>query len=116
MKGTLSGAVSVKEADKSVEQINSLIRKLDYFLAQKNTLIKKDQDLQSRLGIFNIDSLDELEQKLQKAISDKNDTESKIKKLESELSHETNQRTKMISELSHELQNISNTEYIILVK
>ncbi len=115
MKGTLSGAVSVKEADKSVEQINGLIQKLDYFLGQKSKLIKKDQDLQSRLGIFDIDSLDELEQKLQKAITDKNDIESKIKKLESDLTQETNQRMKIISELSHDLQSISNTEYVILV-
>lgn len=115
MKGTLSGAVSVKEADKSVEQINGLIKKLDDFLVQKSKLIKKDQDLQSKLGIFDIDSFDELEQKLQKATTDKNDTESKIKKLESDLAQETNQRTKLISELSHDLQSISNTEYVILV-
>lgn len=115
MKGTLSGAVSVKEADKSVEQINSLIKKLDDFLVQKNDLIKKDCDLQGRLGVFDVSSFDEIEQKLQKAMTDKSDTESKIKKLESDLAHETNQRTKMISELSRDLQSISNTEYVILV-
>ncbi|TBR08893.1 MAG: hypothetical protein EPO62_05890 [Candidatus Nitrosotenuis sp.] len=115
MKGTLSGAVSVKEADKSVEQINSLIQKLDDFLMRKNDLIKKDRDLQGKLGVFDIGSFGELEQKLQKAMTDKNDAESKIKKLESDLAHETSQRTKMISELSHDLQSISNTEYVILV-
>jgi len=115
MKGTLSGAVSVKEADKSVEQINSLIQKLDGFLAQRNDLTKKDLDLQGRLGIFDAGALADLEQKLQKATSDKDNTESKIKKLESDLSQETSQRAKMISDLSQDLQSISNTEYVILV-
>lgn len=115
MKGIVSGAVSVKEADKSVEQINSLIRGLDDFLVQKNKLIKKSQDLQSQLRIFDIVSFDELEQKLQKTLTDKNDTESKIKKLESELTQETKQRTQIVSELGHALQSISNTEYVISV-
>jgi hypothetical protein len=115
MKGTLSGSVSVKEVDKSVEQINSLIRRLGDFLVQKNKLIKKDQELQGKLGVFDIDAFDELEQKLQKAITDKNDTESKIKKLESELAHETDRRTEMVSELTRDLQSISNTKYLILV-
>jgi hypothetical protein len=115
MKGTLSGAVSVKEADKSVEHISNLIRKLDDFMSRKDKLVKKSQDLQSKLGVFDINAFDELEHKLHKTITDKNDTESKIKKLESELIQETNQRTQMISELSHALQSISNTEYVILV-
>ncbi|HSA98196.1 MAG TPA: hypothetical protein VLF17_03880, partial [Candidatus Nitrosotenuis sp.] len=115
MKGTLSGAVSVKETDKSVEQINSLIRKLDGFLAQKNELTKKGDALQGRLGVFDAGALAGLEQKLQKAASDRDSAESKIRKLESDLADETNQRAKMISELSRDLQSISNTEYVILV-
>ena len=115
MKGTLSGAVSVKEADKSVEQISALIKKLDGFLAQRDGLLKKDLDLQGRLAVFDAGTLDDLEQKLQKAISDEGAAESKIKKLESEIDHETEQRAKMVSELSRDLQSISNTEYVILV-
>ena len=114
MKGTLSGAVSVKEADKSVEQISNLIRKLDDFISRKNKLVKKSQELQSKLGVFDINAFDELEHKLQKTITDKNDTESKIKKLESELVQETNQHMQAISELSRALQSISNIEYVIL--
>jgi len=115
MKGTLSGAVSVKEADKSVEHISSLIRKLDSFLVHKNELMQKDQSLQSGLEVFDIDAFDELEQKLQKTITDKIDLESKIGKLESELAQETNNRTHAISELGRDLQSISNTEYVISV-
>ena len=115
MKGTLSGAVSVKEADKSVEHISSLIQKIDGFLARKNDLIKKDQGLHSRLGVFDIDAFGELEQKLQKTITDKNDLESKIKKLESELVEEARSRTHALSELGRDLQSISNTKYVISV-
>ncbi|QLH08770.1 hypothetical protein [Candidatus Nitrosotenuis sp. DW1] len=115
MKGTLSGAVSVKEADKSVDHISALIRKIDDFLVRKNELMQKDQNLQSQLGVFDIDAFEELEQKLQKTITDKNDMESKIKKLESELAQETSNRTHAISELGRDLQSISNTKYIILV-
>jgi hypothetical protein len=115
MKGTLSGAVSVKEADKSVEQINILIRKLGDFLARKDELMQKDHGLQSRLGVFDIDAFDELEQKLQKTITDKNDIESKIRKFESELAHEISSRADEISKLGRDLQSISNIEYVILV-
>ncbi len=115
MKGTLSGAVSVKEADKSVDHISAIIRKIDYFLVRKNDLMQKDQSLQSQLGVFDIDAFEELEQKLQKTITDKNDMESKIKKLDSELAQETSNRTHAISELGRDLQSISNTKYVILV-
>ncbi|WKT57369.1 hypothetical protein QVH35_08165 [Candidatus Nitrosotenuis chungbukensis] len=115
MKGTLSGAVSVKEADKSVDHISAIIRKIDDFLVRKNALMQKDQDLQSQLGIFDIDAFEELEQKLQKTITDKNDMESKIKKLESDLAQETSNRAHAISELGRDLQSISNTKYVILV-
>ena len=114
MKGTLSGAVSVKETDKSVEQIGSLIKRLDDFLDRKSKLAQKDSDLRGNLGIFDADALGELEQRLQKTLSDKSDIESKIGNLESEIAHDTDVRTKMVSELSHDLQSISNIKYVIV--
>ena len=115
MKGTISGSVSVKEVDKSVEQINSLIKRLDDFIVYKNNLVKNEQDLQSKLRSFDIDTLDELEHKLQKTIHDKIDNELKIKKLESELTQETNQHSQIISELTVSLKNISNADYVLSI-
>lgn len=114
MKGTLSGAVSVKETEKSVEQISSLIRKLDDFLARKGKFAQKDKDLRGRLGIFDANALVELEQKLQKTLSDKSDIESKISNLESEMTHDADERAKMMSDLGRDLQSISNTAYVIV--
>jgi hypothetical protein len=113
MKGIISGTVSVKETDKSVEHITHILSLLDGFISRKNTLKAQLQDLQQKLAIFDLRHLDDLEKRLSKAKSDNDDTRLKIKKLESDLKQQTSQRDKMVHDLENTLEQILGTKYKI---
>jgi cell division septum initiation protein DivIVA len=113
MKGIISGNVSVKETDKSVDQVTHLISLIDGFIARKNDLKSQAQKLEEKLGIFDSKHLADLEKLLEKAKSDKTDAESKIQKLESELDSDKAQKQDLVEELQVSLERLSGTKYAI---
>jgi DNA repair exonuclease SbcCD ATPase subunit len=115
MKGIVSGAVSVKESDKSVSQITHIISLLDDFIARKDNIRLQLEGLQDKLKIFDPKQLDELEKQIERAKLDKDDTESKISNLEAEIDHDNAQRQKLIEDLHDLLQRITGTKYMIQI-
>jgi predicted nucleic acid-binding Zn-ribbon protein len=115
MKAIMSGTVSVKETDKSVDHITHILSLLDGFISDKNNVHSKLQDLQQNLGIFDLRQLEDLEKLLVKAKSDKDDSESKIKTLESELQQQTEQRQNLVLDLEGLLEKVSGTKYQVLL-
>ncbi len=114
MKGILSGAVSVKETDKSVDQIAYILSVLDGFIAQKNDLQAQLQDLKKVLETFDIRQIETLETRLAKAKSDKDDAKIKIANLESELRQQTEQKRNLFEDLERSLEQILGTKYKVL--
>ncbi len=114
MKGILSGAVSVKETDKSVDHITHVLSLLDGFIAQKNDLQAHLQDLRKTLETFDMRQVETLERRLAKAKSDMEDAKIKIANLESELRQQTEQKQKLLEELRRSLEQILGTKYRIL--
>jgi chromosome segregation ATPase len=113
MKGIISGSVSVKETDKSVDQITGLMSVLDDFIARKNETKSQLEDLKKKLEVFNSKQLDDLEKQLARAKSDRDDAESKIKKLQSDIDQDNVQMPKLVGDLQGSLENISGTKYTI---
>ncbi|MEM3006928.1 MAG: hypothetical protein QXW37_00895 [Candidatus Nitrosotenuis sp.] len=113
MKGIMSGSVSVKEADKTVDHITNIISLVDDFVSRKNNLKAQIEDLQKKLNIFDLDNLENLEKQLAKAKSDSEDTKLKIKKLEDDLKHQMAQKDVLISELEDSLVRLLKTKYTI---
>lgn len=116
MKGIMSGSVSVKETDKAVDNITHIIGLLDDFISRKNNLKSQMEDLQKKLTIFNLNDLENLEKRLDKSKSDKEDTKSKIEKLEHDLKQQITQKNMLIADLEGTLERILKTKYKIALE
>jgi chromosome segregation ATPase len=114
MKGILSGAVSVKETDKSVDQITHIISLLDGFIKQKNEFQAQLEDLKKNVETIDMRQIEALEKRLAKAKSDKDDAKLKIANLESELKQQTGQKQTLHAELERMLEQILGTKYQVL--
>lgn len=116
MKGIMSGAVSVKETDKSVDHITHTLSLLDGFRAKKNELREQTRELRKNLELFDISQIETLERRLAKAKSDKEDAKLKIANLESELKRQTEQKQNLIVELEHALEQITGKKYQVVLE
>jgi hypothetical protein len=116
MKGIMSGAVSVKETDKSVDYITHTLSLLDGFRAKKNELREQALELRKNLESFDISQIETLERRLAKAKSDKEDAKLKIANLESELKRQTEQKQNLVDELEHALEQITGKRYQVVLE
>lgn len=103
MKGIVSGTVSVKETDKSVDHITHLMSSLDAMISKKASIQSQIQDVEREASLFDRKQLDALEKQLAKSKSDSEDTQAKIKNLQSELDQKSSQRQKLASDLESAL-------------
>lgn len=111
MKGILSGTVSVKETDKSVDQITHLISGLDSLISKKSKILAQIQEIEKQSTGFDGKHLESLEKQLAKSKFDSDDAQSKIKNLESELAQKTTQKEKLVHDLESSLERIFGTKY-----
>ncbi|MFY9300844.1 MAG: hypothetical protein WAO91_06620 [Candidatus Nitrosotenuis sp.] len=114
MKGIMSGAVSVKETDKSVDHITHTLSLLDGFRAKKNELHTQIQELRKNLESFDISQIETLERRLAKAKSDREDAKLKIANLESELKRQTEQKQNLVEDLERALEQITGKKYQVV--
>jgi hypothetical protein len=113
-KGILSGAVSVKETDKSVDHITHTLSLLDGFITQKNEIQMQLQELKKTLQTFDISQIETLERRLAKAKFDMEDAKAKIANLESELQQQAVQKQKLFEDLERSLDQILGIKYRVL--
>lgn len=113
MKGVISGTVSVKENEKSVDQITHLISLLDAMIEKKSQHASTVQQAQQALGVFNPGRIAELEKQLEGAKIDKNNADSKIRTLESELEQQKKQKENLLEKITMLLENAVGTKYSV---
>ncbi|MDG7050176.1 MAG: hypothetical protein JRZ94_03130 [Nitrososphaerota archaeon] len=114
MKGIVSGTVSVKETDKSVDHIASIISSLDAMISKKNNIKTQIQDLEQQITKFDYKKLESLEKQQAKSKSDVEDSEFKIQALQSDLAQKTSQKQKLVSDLESVLERLGTKYQIIL--
>ena len=112
-KSVLAKNVSVKDYDKSVQQIEETINRLEEFLILKDTFNKKMSSLESNLQIFNAELLESKERNLQKAKSNIMDLESASKKIGNDIEQNNAQINSLKSQLQTSLNKLSNTKLTI---
>jgi chromosome segregation ATPase len=103
MKGIVSGTVSVKETDKSVDHITHLMASLDAMISKKAAIQSQIQAVGKQALSFDRKHLDSLEKQLAKSKSDSQDAQAKIKNLQADLDQKSSQRQKMASDLESAL-------------
>lgn len=116
MKGILSGTVSVKETDKSVDYITNLVSTLDGMMSKKNLFKYQIDEIERNTAVFDSGKLRSLEKQLAKAKSDREDAQIKIKNLKSDLEQKTTQKQKIIQDLESSLERLDGTKYEILTE
>ncbi|MGQ0605811.1 MAG: hypothetical protein ACT4OD_02505 [Candidatus Nitrosotenuis sp.] len=116
MKGIVSGTVSVKETDKSVDHFTNLISALDGLISKKNNIKSQIYDLEQKIMTFDYKKLETLEKQQIKSKSDKEDSESKIKNLESDLAQKVLKKQKLIGDLELTLEQLVGAKYDIVLE
>ncbi|MBM3903868.1 MAG: hypothetical protein FJ357_01810 [Thaumarchaeota archaeon] len=106
MKGIVSGTVSVKETDKSVDHITHLMSELDGLIRQKKNTQSKIQEIEKQAFTYDGKKLDSLEKQLSKSKSDSTDAQAKIKNLQSELEQKSSQKQKLFQDLRSSLERL----------
>ncbi|HEX5457068.1 MAG TPA: hypothetical protein VFX64_01635 [Candidatus Nitrosotalea sp.] len=109
-KSIISGSISVKDADKSLEQVQETISKLDEFITLKESYSGKVTSLEKDLTVFDIKSLESKEHDLEKTRSDLASMESVKKKLEEEVKDSNHSLSKNTSDLESGLARLTNSK------
>ncbi len=112
-KSVSSGSISVKDTDKSLEQINETVSQLDEFITLKELYSNKVSNLEKDLVIFDIKLLESKEQGLQKAKIDFTNMESTKKKLEDDINDDNSQLEKYVLHLESDLARVTNSKIIL---
>lgn len=112
-KSVVSGSISVKDTDKSLEQIQETISRLDEFISLKESYSNKVSALEKDLKVFDIKSLESKEHELEKTRSDIANIESTKKKLEEEVKDSNHSLSKSISDLESGLARLANIKVLL---
>lgn len=112
-KSLVAGSISVKDTDKSLEQVQETISRLDEFISLKESYSSKVSALQKDLAVFDIKSLESKEHELEKTRSDLASMESVKKKLESEVKDSNHSLLKNISELESSLARLTGHKVLL---
>jgi hypothetical protein len=107
-KSVISGSISVKDSEKSLEQIQETITKLDEFILLKESYTKKASNLEKELTIFDIKLLESKEQSLKKTETDITNIESIRKKLEEEVNDNQQSLSKNVEDLESRISKLTN--------
>jgi chromosome segregation ATPase len=112
-KGVQSGAVSVKDTDKSLSQIDETLSIIDTFIEKIASFNSSKNDIENKLSVFNSEQLQQKESTLNKHQNDKSSLETKIELIENELKNITELVPQYIKSLESILNQISAVQYTI---
>ncbi len=115
IKSVVAGSVSVKDTDKSVEQIKETIGRLDEFLKQKNDLANKRDLLEKKLSVFNSKDLEEKEKNLIRIKENKTKSESEISNLENQISEASKLIPQLAKDIESKLSESVGTKFSITI-
>ncbi len=103
----------MKDASKSISQIDETLPKLDNFIKQITTYDKSKNDIEVKLSNFDDEQLRLEESNLARSQQDMLDAESKIKLLDSETTKTVESIPKYIKSIESILNQISAVQYKI---
>jgi len=112
-KGIRSGSVSVKDADKSIAQIDETLSFIDTFIEKITSFNISKNDIENKLSVFSSEELRQKESQLTRHQNDKLALETKIESRENELRNTTELIPKHIKSLESILNQISAVQYTI---
>ena len=115
-RGVQSGSISVKNADKSLSQIDETLSLLPGFIEKISIFNRSKSDSESKLLVFNNEQLRQKESALNKHKNDKSTLESKIGSTEKELRDTIEFIPKCFKSVESILNQISAVQYTITLE
>ena len=116
IKNVKSESISVKNIEKSLNQLNQTISLVDEFIDKINKCSQSKIDAENRLSVFNYANLEKKELDLTKNKNNKNDTESELESFDLERDSITESMSESIKSIQSTLNQISAIHYVIALE
>ena len=116
IKNVKSESISVKNIEKSLNQLNQTISLVSIFIDKINKCSQSKIDAENRLSIFNYANLEKLELDLSKNKNNKNDTESELESIDLERDSIAESMSESIKSIQSTLNQISAVHYVIALE
>ena len=113
IKNVKSESISVKNIEKSLNQLNQTISLVDEFIDKINKCGQSKIDAENRLSVFNYANLEKKELDLSKNKNNTSDTESELESFDLETDSITESMSESIKLIESTLNQISAVHYII---
>ena len=116
IKNVKSESISVKNIEKSLNQLNQTISLVDEFIDKINNCSQSKIDAENRLSVFNYVNLEKKELDLSKNKNNTSETESELESFELETGSITDSMSKSIKSIESTLNQISAVHYVIALE
>jgi hypothetical protein len=116
IKNVKSESISVKNIEKSLNQLSQTISLVDEFIDKINKCSQSKIDAENRLSVFNYANLEKKELDLTKNKNNKNDTESELESFDLERDSITESMSESIKSIQSTLNQISAIHYVIALE
>ena len=113
IKNVKSESISVKNIEKSLNQLNQTISSVDEFIDKINKCSQSKIDAKNRLSVFNYANLEKKELDLSKNKNNTSDTESELESFDLEVDSITESMSESIKLIESTLNQISAIHYVI---
>ena len=112
-KNVISGSISVKDKDKTVEQITEIKSSLPELISMKNTFIERSVKLKESLSVFDHSEIINLNNEVKKNSDNLDDNKLKITELQELIINNEKEIPELILDLETNLYRATATKYII---
>ena len=112
-KNVISGSISVKDKDKTVEQITGIKSNLPELISMKNKFIEKSEKIKEKLSLFDHSKIINLNNDIKKNSDNLENNKSKITELNELIKNNEKEAPKLIFNLETDLYRITSTKYVI---
>ena len=113
-KGITSGSISVKDQDKSMQQITEVEESLDSLISRISAYSGKINSLQNELNSFDLTEFNSKKNDLEKNTLLQEELQLKLESFQGEINEYEVKIPTVISEVQIMMQNYSNTKYVVL--
>ena len=113
-KGIVSGSISVKDQDKSMQQITEVEESLDSLISSVSSYSEKFNSLQNELNAYDLTEYVDKKNDLEKNSSLREELQLKLGSFQDEIYEYGVKIPALISEVQTMIQNYSNTKYVVL--
>ncbi|QUC65289.1 exonuclease SbcC [Nitrosopumilus sp. K4] len=114
-KGILSGSISVRDQEKSQDQITETIEMLDSFITIVDGYKQRLEKTKEQIRNFDKSQMEQLEKDLEKSMCEKEDAQQKISTFEYEIKQIQTNIPHIISNLESKLRKFSSVQYTLTI-